>query len=206
HESFLTDTTDESFEETHSLSKYSETFKQRQYILVLNEFDSILFNKAKVHNMDNEFSLDERLLLSSIKYYDNCPVESLLQPFVFSDQTYSEIRKWRRSIIVKKEYFSSQIIPEDHPTEENIFQRDLGVFLVNLRETLDRQPLRNNKKQPEMDFLVQNVSILLRFVFNSKSKVVVSWYVFLIGKKIHSHIFFLIGRSFLNQIRTSWEN
>ncbi|KAI8059806.1 hypothetical protein BDF21DRAFT_142250 [Thamnidium elegans] len=61
------------------------------------------------------------------------------------------------------------------PTEEDIFQRNLGVFLVNLTETLNRLPLISNNKQFEIDYSVQNISILLRFVFNSKSKVNIAW-------------------------------
>ncbi|CAO3699972.1 unnamed protein product [Rhizopus stolonifer] len=120
--------------------------------------------------MNNELSLDERLLLSSINYYDDCPAEILLQPYAFSDQTYIEIRKWRRAKLAKVEYFPSQFTPNDLPTEEDIFQQNLGVFLVNLTETLDRIPLISNNKQSEIDYSVQNISILLRFVFNSKSK------------------------------------
>lgn len=60
--SFLTETTDESFEAAEPTSNYGELLKQRRYVLELNEFDDIsLNNKASVHNMDNELSLDERL-------------------------------------------------------------------------------------------------------------------------------------------------
>ncbi|KAI9251052.1 hypothetical protein BY458DRAFT_524159 [Sporodiniella umbellata] len=174
--SFLTDTTDESFELTEPSSNYGELFKQRRYILELNEFDDItLASKVSARNMDNDLSLDERLFLSSIKCYENCPVEITLQPYAFSDQTYTEIRKWRRSKLAKTEYFPSQFTPNDPSTEEDIFQRNLGVFLVSLTETLDRLPLISRSKHSEIDYLVQNISILLRFVFNSKSEINVAW-------------------------------
>lgn len=70
----------------------------------------------------------------------------------------------------------NRILPFSSCTEwssnwKGYFQRNLGVFLVNLTETLDRLPIICNKKQSEIDYSVQNISILLRFVFNSKSKV-----------------------------------
>ncbi|KAG1050837.1 hypothetical protein G6F43_006915 [Rhizopus delemar] len=169
-------TTNESFKVTGPSSNYGELFKQRRYILELSEFDDIsLKSKVSVHSKDNELSLDEKLLLSSINYYNNCPVELLLQPCAFSDQTYTEIRKWRQSRVTKTEYFPSHLAPNDPPTEKDIFQRNLGVFLVNLTETLDRLPIICNKKQSEIDYSVQNISTLLRFVFNSKSKVNITY-------------------------------
>ncbi|KAG1166230.1 hypothetical protein G6F46_011102 [Rhizopus delemar] len=129
HQNCHSDTTDESFKVTGPSSNYGELFKQRRYILELNEFDDIsLKSKVSVHSKDNELSLDERLLLSSINYYDNCPVELLLQPCAFSDQTYTEIRKWRQSRVTKTEYFPSHLAPNDPPTEKDIFREIWEYF------------------------------------------------------------------------------
>lgn len=92
----LTETTDESYNESPPLSRYGELLKQRKYVLVLNEFANDYFNDKTILYMDNDLSLDERLRLSSINYYNECPAELVLEPYVFSDEVYSEIRKWRR--------------------------------------------------------------------------------------------------------------
>ncbi|KAI8332966.1 hypothetical protein EDC96DRAFT_451367, partial [Choanephora cucurbitarum] len=165
-----TDTTDESFNPTHVPSNYGELLKQRQYILTLDGLNGTsLADQRQVYYMDNDLSLDERLLLSSICYVEHCPLYLLPQPCIFSDQAYIEIRKWRRA-----NYFPTQTVPNDPPTEDDIFQRNLCMFLLNLTETLDRAPLY---EQSEIDFTVQNISILLRFVFNAKSNLNIAWYV-----------------------------
>ncbi|RCH81821.1 hypothetical protein CU098_004869, partial [Rhizopus stolonifer] len=167
----LTETTDESYNESPPLSRYGELLKQRKYVLVLNEFANDYFNDKTILYMDNDLSLDERLRLSSINYYNECPAELVLEPYVFSDEVYSEIRKWRRALLVKREFFQSPITIQDPPTEDNIFRRDLGAFLLNLRETLDRPLITNSYRQSEIDFSIQNIGILFRFVFNSRSGV-----------------------------------
>ncbi|KAI8891229.1 hypothetical protein K501DRAFT_166397, partial [Backusella circina FSU 941] len=171
----LTETTDGSYDEPRPLSRYGELINQRKYVLVLNEFVIDYFNDKAIHYMDNNLSLDERLRLSSINYYNECPAELVLEPYAFSDEVYSEIRKWRRALLVKREFFQSPITIQDPPTEDNIFRRDLGAFLLNLRETLDRPLLTNSYRQSEIDFSVQNMAILFRFVFNSRSSVNVCW-------------------------------
>ncbi|KAG0734714.1 hypothetical protein G6F57_013058 [Rhizopus arrhizus] len=76
---------------------------------------------------------------------------------------------------VKQEFFPSQITIPDHPTEDTLFRRHLGTFLLYLKETLDRPPLTNSYKQSEIDFSFQNIAILFRFIFNSRSNVNLCW-------------------------------
>ncbi|KAI7876150.1 uncharacterized protein EV154DRAFT_486566 [Mucor mucedo] len=83
--------------------------------------------------------------------------------------------KFLKALVVKREFFKSPITIQDPPTEENIFRRDLGTFLLNLRETLDSPLITNSYRQSEIDFSIQNIAILFRFVFNSKSSVNVCW-------------------------------
>ncbi|GAA5810427.1 hypothetical protein MFLAVUS_003848 [Mucor flavus] len=110
--------------------------------------------------MDCESSLDERL---------TCPAHLLLHPYTFSDNIYAEIRKWRRSRVSRAQYFPTAFTPSDPPTEEDILQRNLGSFLVYLTETMDRASLLSNHKQSEIDYIVQNVSILMKLIFDSTS-------------------------------------
>ncbi|KAI8997245.1 hypothetical protein BDB01DRAFT_713687, partial [Pilobolus umbonatus] len=171
----LTQSTDETYNEPGPLSTFGEMLNRRKYVLTLNEFVNNHFNDKTIHYMDNNLCLDERLRLSSINYYHICPADLRLCPFIFADEIYSEIRKWRRSLLVKQEFFPSQITIPDHPTEDTLFRRDLGTFLLNLKETLDRPLLTNSYKQSEIDFSFQNIAILFRFIFNSRSYVNLCW-------------------------------
>lgn len=86
--------------------------------------------------------------------------------------------KFLKALLVKQEFFQSPLIVQDPPTEDSLFQRDLGNFLLNLRETLDRPLIAKNYKQSETDFSIQNIAILFRFVFNSRSNVNVCCYAY----------------------------
>ncbi|KAG2212590.1 hypothetical protein INT47_000566, partial [Mucor saturninus] len=101
--------------------------------------------------------------------YSTCPVHLLLHPYTFSDNIYAEIRKWRRSRVSRAQYFPTAFTPSDPSTEEDILQRNLGSFLVYLTETMDRASLLSNRKQSEIDYIVQNVSILIKLIFDSTS-------------------------------------
>ncbi|KAI7861399.1 hypothetical protein BDF14DRAFT_1738779, partial [Spinellus fusiger] len=118
----LTRSTDETYNGPGTSSTYGEIFNRRKYVLMLNEFVNHHFNNKTIHSMDNDLSLDERLRLSSINYYHVCPADLLLYPFVFADEIYSQIRKWRRSLLVKQEFFPSQITIPYHPTKDTLFR------------------------------------------------------------------------------------
>ncbi|KAI7892321.1 uncharacterized protein EV154DRAFT_480495 [Mucor mucedo] len=163
--SFITDTSDESFQAIEPASDLGECLKLREYILELKEFGNPMpTNQVFIHSMDNALSLDERLRLSLIKYCDSCPAELSLKPKEFSDETYTEIRKRRRT---------------------------------NLLETLDRPPATVASKQSEFDYYMQTVSIILRFIFNSKSKIKIAWKMsYLNLKMIDFHLLFCLFFTF----------
>lgn len=78
-------------------------------------------------------------------------------------------------MLTKREYFQSPVTVQTPPTGNDLLQRDLGAFLVNLRKTMDRPLLNSTYKQSEIDFSIQNLSILFRFVFNTRSGVNMCW-------------------------------
>ncbi|EPB85742.1 hypothetical protein HMPREF1544_07493 [Mucor circinelloides 1006PhL] len=163
--SCLTASTDESYQQDAAISSnYGELLKKQKYVLELNELGNITKEKV-IYEMDCESSLDERLRLSSIMYHSTCPAHLLLHPYTFSDNIYAEIRKWRRSRVSRAQYFPTAFTPSDPSTEEDILQRNLGSFLVYLTETMDRASLLSNHKQSEIDYIVQNVSILMKLIF-----------------------------------------
>ncbi|KAG0754843.1 hypothetical protein G6F29_012264 [Rhizopus arrhizus] len=167
--------TDESYQPDAAISSnYGELLKKQKYVLELNELGNITKEKV-IYEMDCESSLDERLLLSSIVYHSTCPAHLLLHPYTFSDNIYAEIRKWRRTRVSRAQYFPTAFTPSDPPTEEDILQRNLGSFLVYLTETMDRASLLSNHKQSEIDYIVQNVSILMKLIFDSTSTLNIAW-------------------------------
>ncbi|KAL9543715.1 hypothetical protein PS6_009135 [Mucor atramentarius] len=162
----LQTSTDESYQPDAAISSnYGELLKKQKYVLELNALGNITKEKV-IYEMDCESSLDERL---------TCPAHLLLQPYTFSDNIYAEIRKWRRSRVSRGQYFPTAFTPSDPPTEEDILQRNLGSFLVYLTETMDRASLLSNHKQSEIDYIVQNVSILMKLIFNSTSTLNIAW-------------------------------
>lgn len=74
---------------------------------------------------------------------------------------------------MKEEFFPPGIYPSDLPTEQDILKKNLATFMVALDENLRSHHF---KDRSEMDLRINNMSILLRFIFNANDKISVSWY------------------------------
>ncbi|KAI9273477.1 hypothetical protein EDC94DRAFT_580436 [Helicostylum pulchrum] len=100
------------------------------------------------------------------------------QKSIFTKKEWQSLKKYYCNrytaptyIMPRLKYISS--LKGSSKTDPKTFKFLMNMF--NLTENLDRLPLISNNKQSEIDYSVQNISILLRFVFNSKLKVNIAW-------------------------------
>ncbi|KAI8877160.1 hypothetical protein K501DRAFT_337607 [Backusella circina FSU 941] len=167
------ETTDSLFSDTDTPTNYGELLKKREYILTLNEFGNRFLSSTQKYYMNEDTLLEERLAISHILYQSECPQSLALSPLILPDKLYSEIRNWRRAISSDKVYILSPVNTNATLTDEDVFELDLHNMLMTTKKSIDRTRIKRGGKKSEIDFIVENVALLIKFIFDSN--IVTQW-------------------------------
>ncbi|CAO3700154.1 unnamed protein product [Rhizopus stolonifer] len=144
-----------------SPSYYADSHKTRKYTLTFYELDR-QGGEGSEYLLDDDSSLDERLLLSSIGFTTLTPKDSKLNPVFFAEGIYQQVRQWQRCIKIESTYFPPLAVDDE--------QLNLNTFLTSTLDTVFK-----SKEKKEIDLISEDIAPFLRYLFPSRGRIEYAW-------------------------------